>query len=59
MPPGKRKWEEIREERDDLTDYVVHLTRPGLGTLLAILRSGAIKPEFGVKPVASRTQCRG
>lgn len=55
-----KNWEAIRAARDDLTDYVVHLTRMGsnqtpLDTLLQILRSGVIRPTFGLKRLAGKS----
>lgn len=55
-----KNWEAIRVARDDLTDFVVHLTRTGsnltpLDALVQILRSGVIRPTFGVKQLAGRT----
>src|SRR5262249_17003268 len=57
---AKRNWEAIREARDDLTDYVVHLTRrvgnqSPLETLLQILRSEVIRPTFGLKQLAGKS----
>src|SRR5262245_45070220 len=57
---AKKHWEAIRAARDDLTDYVVHLTRTGtngnpLVTRLQILRSGVIRPTFGLKRLARQT----
>jgi hypothetical protein len=55
-----KTWEEIRAARHDLTDYVVHLTqkkpnKTGVESLLQILRSQAVLPTFGRKPLYGRT----
>lgn len=41
-------WEEIREYRTDITDYLIHWTKD-LGTLLQILECGYLVPTFAPK----------
>ena len=54
-----RDWERIREKREDLTDYVIHFTKPVYGSteyysakarLAKILRDGYIRPTFAPMP---------
>jgi hypothetical protein len=55
-PPQLPQWTQFRQ-REDLTDYVIHLTRgrfddsgsvPALQVLLEILRSGHLRPTFAL-----------
>lgn len=54
-----KDWEQIRHQRDDLTDYVIHFTKPyyerprmhqPAEVLAAILDCGYIRPTFAPMP---------
>jgi hypothetical protein len=54
-----KDWERIRQERDDLTDYVIHFTKhcfkppvwdKARDVLAKILACGYIRPTFALKP---------
>jgi hypothetical protein len=54
---AKKDWERIRGARDDLTDYVIHFTKPRYNphvsardVLLEILQRGYIEPTFAPSP---------
>jgi hypothetical protein len=61
-----RDWEQIRADRDDLTDYVIHFTKNRFkvpkfalarNVLVEILKSGFIQPSFAMLPSRhSRTE---